>query len=119
MKGRDITKLKAWAALSALGFVPVRFNGQMGYHEIGAVLPVPGTTSPMSNGRAGWVDAIVIEPASRNQWWIRDKFGKDTSTYVSGRAIVRTTVPLAALAPKAKEEFFARGFSTGHDYTNR
>ena len=87
MKGRDITQYAIWPTLAELGFRTVRFRGQMGYYEIGAALPVYGTVRTGEDGRIRWVDRIVIEPASKNQWSI-DAKSSPGLLWVGSRAIL-------------------------------
>lgn len=101
MKGRDITQMKGWGKLAAQGWVPVKFKGQMGYYEVGAALPIPGTTTTDDRGRRVWVEAATIEPSGAT---LRDRNGKRIPQWIlsvradlwlqwhSGRTIIRAAL---------------------------
>lgn len=101
MKGRDITKMKGWDTLAANGWQPVKFKGQMGYYEIGAALPIPGTIIRDDKGRRVWVEAATIEPSGAP---LRDRNGKRVPAWTlnvksefglqwhTGRTIIPATI---------------------------
>jgi hypothetical protein len=102
MKGRDITKMKGWDKLSALGFVPVKFRGQMGFYEIGAALQ--RRVGPCTDGKTYKVDAVTVEPSvyftnakgKRVGHWTINTQREHGITWAEGRTVIAEAIKAAA-----------------------